>query len=441
MRLILIAILLLIAPVSAISVSYELSPEIVLPNGYADCVIRISNPRTSEFEVNSVYFFSNTVEVTPFSVSIGKIAPNSVYVLKVSMKSQIVGRHIVEMQIVAKNDSITVPIELIVDDKFPQIAIVSPLYKGEVKNAKIAISSPVVLRDVRVEALFNATPGVYYIGTLSGIAQMEFRFSEEIETLRFKISFYNGKSYHEIERSLKARYLESKGLVTSLQLLRNVLFTGEAVNLILEIVNLRNDDVYLIEINAIGKGKFARDYARVEKLGVGEKKTLSFIFSPSESGEVGFHITYRDYFGVKHETTASVLFTLLETKVLQIVNLQKASTLEKTRISGEIVNYGHRSALSVSISAFCGESRVDYFIGEIKANDYETFEFEVSCRNLTLELSWWNEAGERFSTLKNVEIEAFKTEESSNVTPLTISIATAIAVVALLLYILRRRKK
>ncbi|MEM3390758.1 MAG: hypothetical protein QW226_00415 [Archaeoglobaceae archaeon] len=444
MRLILLT-LLLITPVSAISVSYELSPEIVLPNGYADCLIRISNPNLNSTNVYSISFYSSTVEILPSSISVGKIAPQSSYTFKVSMKSQIVGRHVVEMQIFLENESITIPIELVVDDKFPQVAIVSPLYKSEVKNARIAISSPVTLRDLRIEALFNATPKVHYVGTLSGAEEVDFKFSEEIEELHFKISFYNGKSYHEIKRSLKANYLESKGLATNLQLSRDVLFTGEAVNLTLEITNLRNDEVYLIEVNAVGNGKFARDYAKIEKLGVGEKKLLNFLFSPRESGKVELRISYYDYFGSKHEIVESTSIEVLEAKALQIVNLRTESALGKTKISGEIVNYGYRSALSVGVSAFCNDSKADYFIGEIKANDYETFDLEVSCRNATLELSWWNEAGERFTTLERVEVKVFKAGESyatqGNTTPLLIAIIASIAVVAFVIYVALRHRK
>ncbi len=441
MRLLLIA-LLLIAPVSAISVSYEISPEIVLPNGYLDCFIRISNTNINEVDVYSIHFFSPTVEVFPQSLSVGKIAPQSSYTFKVSMKSQIVGRHVVEMHVSLENKSISLPIEIVVDDKFPQIAVSSPLYRGEVKKAEIMISSPITLRDLRVEALFNATPKVHYLGTLSGVAKVEFRFSEEIEELRFKLSFYNGKSYHEIEKSLKANYLESRGLATNLQLSRDILFKGEAVNLSLEIVNLRSDEVYLIEINAIGNGKFARDYAKIERLGPGERKLLTFVFSPRESGKVELRINYQDYFGSKHEIVETASLEVLDAKVLQIVNLRTESTLGKSRISGEIVNYGHRSVLSVTVSAFCNESRSNYFIGEIKAEDYETFDLEVSCRNATLELSWWNEARDRFTSIENIEIKAFRTEEVGSFSPLIVAAIASIAVIALVTYvILRQRKK
>lgn len=441
MRLILLTAVLLIVPVYAISINYEISPEIVLPNGYADCTIRISNTGIKEEEIRSISFISNAVEVYPFSVYIGKIAPESVYTLKVSMKSQIVGRHVVEMYVSSDNYSIMIPLELIVDDNFPQIAISSPLYKGEVNNARVIISSPVALRDLRVEALFNATPKVYYLGTLSAISEMNFKFNEEIEELHFKISFYNGKSYHEIIRSLKVNYLESKGLLTSLKLSRDVLFSGEAVNLTLDIANLRNDEIYLLEVKAFGKGKFARSYEKIEKLGVGEKKSLNFIFSPNESGKVELRISYRDYFGKEYELVESASILVLETKALQIVNMQIERVIGKTRIYGEIVNYGHRSALSIGISAFCDENRADYFIGKVEANDYETFDLEIACRNVTLELSWWNEAGERFFTVEKLKTEDFRPEQSGSATPLIVAIVSAIVIALLLVYIVLRHRK
>mgnify|MGYP001772555158 CR=1 FL=1 len=435
--------LLLISPVAAISVSYQITPEIVLPGGYADCTIRISNPSPSEVEVYSISFFSSDVEVLPSSVSIGKIAPQSSYAFNVSMKSQIVGRHVVEAQVSLENGSLTLPIALVVDDKFPMIAIVSPLYSGEVKKAELVISSPVLLQDVKIEALFNATPKVQHIGTLSGVAKAEFKFSEELKELPFSISFYNGKSYHEVRKSLKVDYLESKGLATNLRLSKDVLFTGEAVKLTLEIANLRNDEVYLVEVKALGNGKFSQDIAKIEKLIPGERKSIEFVFSPRESGEVELRISYQDYFGVKHEVVERASIELLEAKALQITNLRTERTLEKTRISGEIVNYGHSDALSVSVSAQCEGSRAEQFVGKVDPNDYETFDLETSCKNATLELSWWNDAGERFTIIESIEFPSFETKEPMKTSvPLMVSIGASVPVIALILYIfLRHRKK
>ncbi|MCS7119130.1 MAG: hypothetical protein RMH75_03560 [Archaeoglobaceae archaeon] len=437
---ILFSIILLALPVGAITISYEVSPEIVLPNGYADCIIKIVNNNISDVKINSISFFSNTVEVFPSYTTVGKIGPNSVYTLKVSMKSSYTGRHVVEMQISADNYSIYQPIELIVDDNFPQLTISSPLYRNEVKYATIMVSSPVMLRDLRIEALFNATPKILYVGTLSNFAQLNLKFSEDLENLRFRIYFYNGRSYHELERSLKPSYIPSRGISTNLQLSRDVVFVGEVLSISLEIVNLRSDEIYQIEVYNFGSGKFSRDYAKVEKLSSGEKRILNFIFSPRESGKVSILITYRDFFGQKHEKWENVSLLVLSREVLQITNLKSENVFGKTRISGEVVNYGHRNVLGAEVSAFCNDTKINNFIGEIEANDYETFELEVGCTEVILKLSWWNEVGESFSVSEMVKSEIVR--EEGSIIPLFVAVITSVAVFVFILYIfIRSRKK
>jgi hypothetical protein len=437
MRLILI-FLLLAFPSAAITVSYELSPEIVLPNGYADCTIIITNNELSPVKINSISFYSSTVEVFPSSVAVGVIGPGSSYTLKVSMRSESVGRNVVEMLVSSENFSISQPIELIVDDRFPQIAVSSPLYLGEVNELKLLISSPVVLKDLRIEALFNATPRIAYVGVLSGIAQVSFKFYGDSEDLRFRICFYNGRSYHELERSLKVTYLPSKGISTNIQISRNVLYHGEAAEISIEIANLRNDGIFQIEVQPHGKGKFYPEKGKFEKLESGEKRALKFLFSPEESGEVFFQIKYRDCFGKENEIFEKTSFSVLESEVLKFSNIRKETDYGKIRISGEVVNYGHRKAINVLVSAFCNESRVDDFIGEVGANDYETFDLEIGCVEF-LKLSWWNEAGESFSVVE--KIKDYRPESKGDMLPYYVSIVSAAAVLLLVVFILLRYLK
>ncbi len=431
--------LLLTFPSAAIAISYELSPEIVLPNGYADCKIIITNNEQSAVKINSISFYSSTVEVSPSNVAVGVIGPGSSYTLKVSMRSEFVGRNAVEMLVSSENFTISQPIELIVDDKFPQIAVSSPLYLGEVNELRLLISSPVALKDLRIEALFNATPRIAYVGTLSGIAQVSFKFYGDSEDLRFRIYFYNGRSYHELERSLKVTYLPSKGISTNIQISRNVLYRGEAAEISIEIANLRNDGIFQIEVQPYGKGKFYPEKGKFEKLESGEKRVLKFLFSPEESGEVIFQIKYKDYFGKENEIFEKTSLSVLESEVLKFSNIRKETDYGKIRISGEVVNYGHRKAINVLVSAFCNESRVDDFIGEVGANDYETFDLEIGCVEF-LKLSWWNEAGESFSVVE--KIKDYQPESKrSDMLPYYVSIISAAAVLLLVVFILLRYLK
>ncbi|MEM2086530.1 MAG: hypothetical protein QXF06_03895 [Archaeoglobaceae archaeon] len=435
--------LLLIIPVSALTISYELSPELVLPNGYADCVITIRNSGVSSVEINSISFYSKTIEFEPAYIqSVGNLSPGAVYTLKVSMRSQVVGRQIGEMIVSTNEGSLSQSIELVVDDKFPEISISSPLYRGEVNYAKLLISSPLTLRNVQIEALFNATPKKFFLGTLAGVNELNFRLGEDLETLNFRLSFYNGRSYHVIEKAIKIEYLPSKGLATSLQPSKDVLFIGEAVNLSLEITNLRNDEIYQIEVQLFGNGKLSQNNAKIDRIASNEKKILNFIFSPRENGtaEITAKITYKDFFGKEYEKYENLTLNVLESHVLQMINLQKTSGIGKTKISGEVVNYGHRSTLNTKVSAFCDESRADYYIGEIEAKDYETFDLEILCTNITLLLTWWNDAGDSFSISEELKAEKLEQKEANPI-PIYVGSIASLLILAFVIYLLLRARK
>ncbi|MCX8172787.1 MAG: hypothetical protein N3D09_04150 [Archaeoglobaceae archaeon] len=435
-------LLTLIFPVSALSISYEISPEIVLPNGYADCIITL-RAGASAVTINSISFLSETIEFEPSYIQkVGNLSPGGVYTFKVSMKSAVVGRQIAQMVVGTNDGSITQTMELVVDDKFPTISLASPLYKGEVNHAKLLISSPVPLRNLRIEALFNASPRIFFVGNLVGVADFQFRLGEELDFLSFKISFYNGRSYHEIEKKIRAEFLPSKGLVVNLQPSKDVLFIGEAVNISLEITNLRSDEIYNVEVQIHGKGKFSQSGAKIDRIAGNEKKNLNFIFSPKESGvaEISVRIKYRDFFGKEYEKTEKLNLSVLETYVLQLFNLHMTPSMEKLKISGEIVNYGHRSVLNTRVSIICNGERADYYIGEIDAKDYETFEVEASCFNATLLLTWWNDAGDGFSSFERVEAEKWDFAEA-NPMPLYIGTVATISVIAFIIYIIYRMRK
>ncbi|MEM2726794.1 MAG: hypothetical protein QXV61_00860 [Archaeoglobaceae archaeon] len=434
---------LLLIPAYALTISYEITPEIVLPNGYADCVITLRNTGATPIDINSISFVSGTIEFEPSYIQhVGNLSPGGFYTLKVSMKSSKVGRQNAQMVVSTSDGSFSQSIELVVDDRFPEISLASPLYRGEVNYAKLLVSTPILLKNLRIEALFNSTPRTFFAGDLVGSTDFQFRLGEELESLNFKISFYNGRSYHEIEKTIKVEYLPSKGLVMNLQPSKDILFIGEAVNLSIEITNLRSDEIYNAELQLSGNGKFSQNSARIDKISAGAKKDLNFIFSPRESGvaTITAKITYEDFFGAKYEKIENLNLSVLESYVLQIINIQKVPNVVKTKISGEVVNYGHRSALNTKVSAFCDGDRADYYIGEIDAKDYETFDLEVSCTNATLLLTWWNDAGDSFSISERLELEKLEQREA-NPMPLYIGAVASALVIAFVLYIVYRARK
>ncbi|MCS7143557.1 MAG: hypothetical protein NZ879_00870 [Archaeoglobaceae archaeon] len=438
-----IILLLLLTQASALTISYEITPEIVLPDGYADCIITLKAGSTA-IEINSISFVSEAIEFEPSYIQhVGNLSPGGVYTLKVSMKSSKVGRQNAQMLVSTSGGTFSQSIELVIDDRFPEISLASPLYRGEVNYAKLLISTPILLKNLRVEALFNSTPRTFFTGELVGSTDFQFRLGEELDSLKFKISFYNGRSYHELEKTIKVDYLSSKGLVINLQPSKDVLFIGEAVNISVEITNLRSDEIYNVEVQLSGNGKFSQSTAKIDKIPSGGKKDFNFIFSPRERGiaEIGVKITYRDFFGTKYEKIENLTLSVLESYVLQIINIQKAPNVGKTKISGEVVNYGHRSALNTKISAFCDGDRADYYIGEIDAKDYETFDLEISCTNATLLLTWWNDAGENFLVSERLELEKLEQKEANPVPLYVGTVASALVIVFVLYLVYRARKK
>jgi len=436
-------VFLLLFPASALTISYEITPEIVLPNGYADCIITLRNTGSTPIDINSISFVSATIEFEPAYIQhVGNLSPNGVYTLKVSMKSSTVGRQNAQMIVSTSDGSFSQSIELVVDDRFPELSIASPLYRGEVNEVKLLVLSPIQLRSLRIEAMFNATPKTFSVGDLVGAKDFQFRIGEELDNMTFKVSFYNGRSYHEIEKTIKVDYLPSKGIIVSLRPSKDVIFLGEAVNLSLGITNLRSDDIYNVEVQLLGKGKFSQTSAKLDKISAGGKQELSFVFSPRETGEVEINakIKFEDFFGNAYEKLEKLRVSVLESYVLQIVNVQKVTTAGKTKISGEVINFGHRNALNTKISAFCDAEKADYYIGEIDAKDYETFELEVYCANATLLLTWWNDAGDSFSFSQEIELTKL---EVSKENPLPIYIATISSglVIAIVFYVFYRARK
>lgn len=430
-------------PAYALTISYEITPEIVLPNGYADCVITLRNTGATPITIDSISFLSATIEFEPSHIQhVGNLSPGGFYTIKISMKSSVVGRQNAQMVVSTSEGSFSQIMELLVDDRFPEVSISSPLYRGEVNYVKLFVASPVLIKNLRVEALFNASPKTFFAGELIGATSFQFRLGEELEFMSFKISFYNGRSYHEIERTIRAEYLPSKGIVINLQPSKDILFIGEAVNLSVEITNMRNDDIYNVELQLSGNGKFSQSVAKIDRISAGEKKTLNFIFSPKESGNaiIVAKITYRDFFGKEYEQSEKLTLSVLEYYVLQIINVQKSFSAGKTKISGEVVNYGHRSSLSTKISAFCDAERADYYIGEIDAKDYETFDLEILCDNATLLLTWWNDAGDSFSVSERLELGKLEKKEE-NPLPLYITAIASVVVLLFVIYIAYRARK
>ena len=430
---------------AGVSLSYQLSPEILLPGDYADAVLVISNPSTTkDVKVNSVVIHSySSLTVEPQGIySIGRIPPGGSYTLSFSVKANDKGRYNLEVVVSTDNGTVTQNIQVVVDDSFPSLTVTSPVYRNEVNELEFYVSSPVELKDVRVEALFNATPGVVYLGNVnSGGAEGSFKFLPDSDTLKFKISFYNGRNYHEVKKIIKIRLLDSRNVVVNVSSPYKTLYIGDSITIPVEITNLRSDEINSITVSATSTLGTFSDPVEVAKLQSGESKTLNFKFSPSKSGEdsIRVEVEYHDEFGNKYHVTKTFPINVLDSLAVSITNLNVVREGLEVSVSGDVSNNGRSEVYNAYAVASCGSYQADYFIGNIDPSDFQSFDLPIKCnKSVLITVSWSNELGETFELHKEINLgEKVPVQVEESNMPIIVSIVVAVivfAIVGLIIY-------
>jgi len=128
----LILILLIAVEVSnaeGVSVSYQVSPQILLPGDYADVTLILKNPSTSDVKVNSIVVSGARAEPSAI-YSVGTIPAGGSYTMTFSVKGEEIGRKNVQVEISTENETVTQNIMIVVDDSFPSLTITSTLHGG-----------------------------------------------------------------------------------------------------------------------------------------------------------------------------------------------------------------------------------------------------------------------------------------------------------------------
>ncbi len=423
-----------------VSVSYQISPTLLLPGDYAECTLVISNPTVKDIIVNSVSFTGYGVSITPQTLSVGKIPAGGSVSLPFSIKAIKTGRYNVVALVSTENGTLRQNIQVVVDDSFPSITVTSPVRKGEVNTLSFYASSPIELKAVRVEALFNATPQSVYLGNVgSEGAEGALKFIPSSSTLKFKISFYNGNNYHEVIKVVEVRTLESKGIAINTTFPYHTLYLGDVVDLPVEIANLREDDIFSVKVSVNGFG--FNDSAEIPKIPGGGSGKLVFKFSPSESGEdhITLNIRYSDEFGNKYTQSKKMNINVLKSLAVSITNLNVVREGAETRVSGDISNNGRSVIYNVYATAVCGKYQADYFVGNIDPSDFQSFDLPVKCnRSVTVTVSWSNEVGENFEVQKEIEVGQQPVPSETSEIPLIVSIVAALIVLAVIGIILYR---
>ncbi len=423
--------LLLIHTAAAISIDYSLSPEILLPGDYADCVLILKS--TEKVEVNSVAIFGHGLEVSPSYFHVGEFSGE--YRLPFSIKATKVGRFNVEVVVTTENETLTQNIVVVVDDRFPGIAISDPVYIGEVNEVTFVVSSPVELKNVRIEPLFAAVPRVLYLGSVNGVGEVKLKIKPDGGELKFKISFYNGRNYHELVRSVEVRALPSRGVVTSVEFEHPTLHLGDSSKLTVRVSNLRGDSVYDITIEV--SGRFDVSKKTIPALKSGESAAVNFTFSAAVPGNetVDVVVKYRDEFGEVYEVRKGVQVRVLESYAIEITNVEVGG-IGKVAVSGDVSNNGRSTAYNVYVYAACGGEGKEYFVGNVEPSDFQGFDIELKCNgSVTLKARWSNSVGDTFEVSKTVGFRGEEVKVGTDRTPLVIS-AAAVAVVAVIIAVI-----
>lgn len=432
-----------LAAAQGVSVSYKLNPEILMPGDYADCILTISNPAEKTIDVKSVILSGYGVEIAPGTIySIGNIPLGGSVTLPFSIKALKPGRFNVEAVVSTENGTIRQNIQVVVDDNFPSLTVISPTYKGEVNELQFYVSAPTELKDVRVEAIFNAIPQTIYLGDIFGGAKGTLKFFPLSSTLAFKISFYNGKNYHEVFRTVNLRLLESRGVVMNVSVPYKTLYLGDAMAIPVEVANLRGDEILDVKIHAWSNlGEFS-DPVEIPKICSGESKKTSFRFSPSKSGE-GIAVIgaeYSDEFGNRYSMQQNFSIKVLDSFAVSLTNIKVTREGFEVTVSGDVSNSGRSEVYNAYAIARCGEYIADYFVGNIDPSDFQSFDLPVKCNgSVTIAVSWSNELGEKFEIQKEVSVGRELPEVRASNLPVIVSVAVALVVFAVIGLIVYRQ--
>ncbi len=443
--LLVLAVLLLtmeVAYANGVSVSYQISPEILLPGDYADVTLILTNPSTTDVKVNSIVISGAKAEPSAI-YSVGTIPSGGSYSITFSVKAEKVGRENLEVKISTENETITQNIMVVVDDNFPTLTIASPVYRGVVNEVSFYVSSPVELKDVRVEALFNAIPKTVYLGDFVGGKEGKIKFVPDSDRLKFKISFYNGRNYHEIEKEVAVELLTPQNVVLNVSFPYKSLYIGDAITIPLEITNLRSDAIYDITVSAESSlGSFSSPVS-IAKLDSGEGKALSFKFSPSKAGEgeAVFRVDYKDELGNELSVERKFAISVLNSYAVMLTNLNVAREGLKYSVSGDVSNNGRSEVYNTYAVAECANFRTDYFIGNIDPSDFQSFELPVECNgSVKVTVQWSNEIGETFAISQTVELKGKSlTEVEENPMPVYVSIAVALVILVIVGFVIYRQ--
>lgn len=444
-----ILLVLIILPVASakVSIDVEHTPDTILPGDTVDYTVNLNNKGASDVKVKEITLYTR-LDVNPNSVSdIGTISTGSSYVFPFTVEAEKAGSHTIEMHVRTENETVKRLISVNVENKQPNIILTSPLKLNEVNNLNFYLTNPIgSIKDVSVEARFEADPKIIYLGDLTSSHKGSLRYTPESrEDLSFKISYYNGRNHHQVVKTVSPEYRETKGIIVNASTPYNSVPVQDVVPLDVTISNLRNDTIYSVKVTAsLEDSEKNKEIASIES---GKSSRVSFQFSPQEVGKntIQIDISYKDELNNQYSETEEVEFIALEEKPISVSNIRTEKEVDGTTISGDVSNSGRSTVYNVLLSMQVESEIKTFYLGSIEESDFDSFEFEFTQINASkgsLTVSWNNELGDKVELTEEISLpeeEISQAARDGNL--MMIGSVIAIAILALVAVIWRKSRK
>ena len=429
---------LLCSTASAQIVKIEMNPQILLPNDIADCKLILTPTQTTY--VSGITFFTPTeIEVIPSSISgVGWLTSTTSYEFPFTIKAKKSGIYTITIYINTLNGTIKQSMVVVVENKMPEIVLdKTVLTLNEVNEIGFTIVSPLSISNVVVKPLFDANPKVIYVENNKG----SFKYLPKNATpLKFKITFYNGRNYHEVIRTVQVQYIESKGVLVNVTPQYPITLIGDVLPINVQIANLRGDTIYSIKVKTSAIPKTVE----IPVIKPDESKTLKFDFCPNSGGvkEVKVEVEYRDEFNNKYTLTKTVKIRVSNETTVQFSGID-VKTEGEISLTGDVSNNGRTKVYNILITAIADGETKTYYIDSLEPSDFDSFEFTfTNASKIILKAQWNNEIGETFEKSVVVEVPAKKIviqETQFNIIHLVISIVVFVFIVILIVVAWRKR--
>ncbi len=432
-----IAIILLTIPLaSAQVVKVEMSPQTLLPNDVADCKLVLSLPQLT-YVSGITFYHPSAIDVQPNSVS--SVGWVQAYELPFTIKAKKSGIYTVEVLINTINGSIRQVFTVRVESEMPKIVLGRTTFTlNEVNDVGFTISSPLEISNIIVVPMFDANPKVIYVKDGRGSFKFE---PKKPMPLKFKIEFYNGRNYHEIVQTVNVEYRESKGVLVNATPEYPITLIGDVMNIDVQISNLRQDDIYLVRINA-SDGTFSAKSAEIPMIKAGETKLVKFKWCARSAGveNVTVEVSYLDEFNNEHFEQKVVKIKVSNATALQFSGVEVERSPNGLTVTGDICNNGRSKVYNVMVSA----NGKTYYIDYLDPSDFDSFEIVIpsNTSKVQLKATWTNEIGERFEiglSLNVPKAELNVGKGGNEILPLAIAIATLIVVLVVAVVAWKRR--